>query len=67
MIFAINHVSAQSEENFVIENCQVEIMNSANEIVKLEHMPIHDQLLIQQNSDLTQIQRRPITQRWHNR
>ena len=38
-------------------------MNSANEIVKLEHMPIHDQLLIQQNSDLTQIQRRPITQR----
>ena len=63
MIIAISHVHAQLGGNIQIETCRVEIMNSASEIVKLEHMPIHDQLLIQQNSDLTQIQRRPITQR----
>ena len=63
MIAVINHGNAQLGQNIKIENCRVEIMNSASEILKLEHMPIHDQLLIQQNSDQFQFQRRPITQR----
>ena len=60
----VSQVMAQRGENFKIESCRIEIMNSASEIVKLEHKPIHDQLLIEQNSDLTHIQRRPSTERF---
>ena len=60
----VSQVMAQRGENFKIESCRIEIMNSASGIVKLEHKPIHDQLLIEQNSDLTHIQRRPSTERF---
>ena len=60
----VSQVAGQNGQNFKIESCRVEIMNSASEIVKLEHKPIHDQLLIEQNSDLTHIQRRPSTERF---
>ena len=53
---AVSIVNAQSGQNIQVETCQVEITNSATELVKLEHKPVHNQLLIQQNSDLTQIQ-----------
>ena len=53
---AVSIVNAQSGQNIKVEACQVEITNSATELVKLEHTPVHNQLLIQQNSDLTQIQ-----------
>ena len=53
---AVSIVNAQSGQNIQVETCQVEITNSATELVKLEHTPVHNQLLIQQNSDLTQIQ-----------
>lgn len=62
VLIACCYADASFGGNFKIENCQVEIMNTASELVTLEHKPIHDQLLIQQNSDLTQIQGRPITQ-----
>ena len=63
LLIVCSKAYAQSAENFKIESCKIQIMNSASELVKLEHKPIHDQLLIQQHSSLTEIQRRPTTER----
>ena len=52
----VSTANARSGQNIQVETCRVEITNSATELVKLEHTPVHNQLLIQQNSDLTQIQ-----------
>lgn len=45
-----------------IKECRFKILNTASEMVKLEYKPIQDQLLIQQHSSLTEIQRRPTTE-----
>jgi len=63
VIALIQSLNAVHDSRFKIESCQVTILNTADELLKLDHKRIHDELMIQQLGNFTKIQGRPTAPR----